>query len=196
VRVSDVYDQAEEQRRLARILMPRYLRILEAVHLAVMSLFGQFFPELTPEQFRLDDPATRKQLALAAERVVLIDTATRSALRDVLREGQQRGYSAFQLANGVPEEDFGGVKGLYLATWRGRSETIARTEIATAQVAASLDRYAATGVVDKVQIVESEDTDEPCAARNGKVVPLSSKPGLLHPNCRVSLLPLVAEMTA
>jgi hypothetical protein len=196
VRVEDVYDAADEQRRLARILAPRYLRMLEAVHLAIASLFGQFFPGLTPEAFRLDDPATRKQLALAAERVVLIDTATRSALRDVLREGQARGYSAFQLANGVPEEDFGGVTGLYLETWRGRSETIARTEIATAQNAAALDRYAATGMVERVQIVESEDTDAPCAARNGTVVPLSSKPGLLHPNCRMSLIPVVDEMAA
>ena len=193
MRVSDVYDQAEEQRRLARILMPRYLRILEAVHLAVMSLFGQFFPELTPEQFRLDDPATRKQLAMAAERVVLIDTATRSALRDVLREGQQRGYSAFQLANGVPEEGFGGVKGLYLETWRGRSETIARNEIAEAQWQAGMDRLAATGQVTHIEIVENEDTDEPCASRNGKVVPLTSHPQRLHVNCRAAFIPLVNE---
>ena len=88
VDVSDVYDRLEEQRRLARILMPRFLRLLQAWHEMVASVF-----QLSPEEFRLDDPATRKQLAHAAERVVLIDQSTRAALREVLREGQQRGYS-------------------------------------------------------------------------------------------------------
>lgn len=189
MRLSDVYDEEEEQGLLARILFPRYLRMLEAVHQFLQSVF----PWLSPDEFRLDDPATRKQLALAAEQVVRIDQATRDQLRDVLREGQQRGYSDLQVAEGVPEDGFGGIKGLYLETWRGRAETISRTEMATAQNAAALDRYAATGLVSRVRIVEHEDTDEPCARRNGQIVPLSSKPGLLHPNCRMGLIPIVDE---
>jgi hypothetical protein len=124
---------------------------------------------------------------------VAIDASTRRQLRDVLREGQQRGYSAFQVAEGVPAEGYGGLRGLYLDTWKGRAETIARTELATAANAAALDRYAATGLVERVQIVEHADTDEPCASRNGTVVPLSEKPGLLHPNCRVGLVPIVED---
>lgn len=188
MRLSDLYRPEEEQGLLARILFPRYLRMLQAVEDLVASLF-----QLTPQQFRVDDPAARQQLALAAEQVVRIDRSTRQQLRDVLAEGQKRGYSDFQVANGVPEDGFGGIRGLYLDTWKGRPETIARTEMATAQVSASLDRYAATGVVSRVQIVENEDTDAPCAARNGTVVPIGSKPGLLHPNCRMALLPVVDE---
>jgi hypothetical protein len=190
VRVSDIYDDEEEQGLLARILFPRYLRMLEAVH----ELLQSVFPFLTPDEFRLDDPATRKQLALAAEQVVRIDQSTREQLREVLREGQKRGYSDFEVANGVPADGFGGIRGLYLETWRSRPETIARTEMATAQNAAALDRYGATGLISRVQIVEHEDTDEPCASRNGKVVPLSEKPGLLHPNCRMGLIPIVEEV--
>jgi hypothetical protein len=190
VRVEDVYDPEEEQGLLARILFPRYLRMLEAVHQFLQSVF----PFLSAEEFRLDDPATRKQLALAAEQVVRIDQSTREQLREVLREGQQRGYSDFEVANGVPADGFGGIRGLYMETWRSRPETISRTEMATAQNAAALDRYGATGLVSRVQIVEHEDTDEPCASRNGKVVPLSEKPGLLHPNCRMGLLPIVEDV--
>jgi hypothetical protein len=189
VRVEDVYDPEEEQGLLARILFPRYLRMLEAVHQFLQSVF----PWLSPDEFRLDDPATRKQLALAAEQVVRIDASTREQLREVLREGQQRGYSDVQVADGVPAEGFGGIRGLYMETWRSRPETIARTEMATAQNAAALDRYGATGLVQRVQIVEHEDTDEPCASRNGKVVPLSERPGLLHPNCRMGLVPIVED---
>lgn len=190
MRLEDVYDPEEEQGRLARILFPRYVRMLEAIHQLVASVF----PWLSPDEFRVDDPATRKQLALAAEQVVGIDATTRGALRDVLREGQRRGYSAYEVAEGVPSEGFGGIKGLYLETWKGRAELIARTEMATAQNAAALDRYGATGLIERVQLVEHEDTDEPCAARNGKVVPLSEKPGLLHPNCRLGLVPIVDDV--
>jgi hypothetical protein len=187
--LSDLYDPEEEQGLLARVLFPRYLRMLEAVHQLVWSVL----PQLTPDAFRLDDPATRKQLALAAEQVVLIDQSTRAQLRDVLREGQQRGYSDHEIAQGVPADGFGGIRGLYLDTWRGRAETMSRTELATAQVAASLDRYAATGLVTHVRLHEHEDTDEPCASRNGQVVPISEKPGLLHPNCRLGIEPIVSE---
>jgi len=189
MRLDDLYDPEEEQGLLARILMPRYRRMLEAVH----ELLQSVFPFLTADEFRLDDEATRRQLALAAEQVVRIDQSTRQQLRDVLQVGQERGYSDFEIANGVPAEGYGGIRGLYLETWRGRPETIARTELATAQHAASLDRYAATGLVSHVRIHENEDTDEPCASRNGTVVPLSEKPGLLHPNCRMGLEPIVDE---
>lgn len=188
MRLSALYNPEREQGLLARILFPRYLRMLQAVEDLVASLF-----QLTPQQFRVDDPAARAQLALAAEQVVRIDQSTRDQLRAVLQEGQKRGYSDAQVANGVPEDGYGGIRGLYLDTWKGRPETIARTEMATAQNQATLDRYAATGVVTHVRIHEHEDTDEPCASRNGTVVPLSSKPGLLHPQCRMGLEPVVAE---
>jgi hypothetical protein len=189
VRLSDLYDPEEEQGLLARVLFPRYLRMLEAVHQLVWSVL----PQLTPDAFRLDDAATRKQLALAADQVVRIDQSTRSQLRDVLREGQERGYSDHEIAQGVPQDGYGGIRGLYLDTWKGRAETIARTEMSTAAVEASLSRYAATGVVTHVRLHENEDTDEPCASRNGRVVPISEKPGLLHPNCRLGLEPVLNE---
>ena len=192
MRLSDIYDPQEWQRLLASILMPRFRRMLEAWH----ELVASQFPELSPEDFRLDDEATRMILAEAAERVVLIDAATRDAIREQLREGQRRGYSTYQLAYGVPEDDYRGIDGLFRTTWKGRAEVCARTELAHAQNVASLDRYAATGMVSRVQLVENEDTDEPCASRNGKVVPLSSKPGLLHPNCRLGIIPIVDEEAA
>ena len=188
MRLEDIYNAEQEQRLLFGIIGRFYLRLLQSWHQAVASVFG-----LSVEEFRLDDPATRKQLAHAAERVVLIDQGTRAALRDVLREGQKRGYSNHEIAHGVPQDGYGGIDGLYLNTWRGRSELIAVTEIAEAQVAASLDRYQATGMVTRVQLVESEDTDEPCASRNGQVVPIASKPGLLHPRCRLAILPIVED---
>lgn len=185
MRVDDVYDADAEQERLFAILARWYLSALRGVH----ALIGSAFPEV--EDFRLDDEATRLVLNEAAERVVLIDTATRNALREQLKEGQRRGYSAFQLAAGVPAEEFRGIAGLFGTTWKGRAETIALTELAQAQAVASLNRYEATGLVDAVEIVEHTDTDEPCARRNGQVVPLSARPLPLHPRCQMGLIPRV-----
>jgi hypothetical protein len=168
--VEDVYSPEEEQSALAAVLFPRYERMLVVMHQMVQSAF----PELSPDEFRLDDAATRKLLAKAGERVMLIDGATRRALQEVLQLGQARG-----------------VEGLYLNTWKSRATTIARTELSTAMVEASLDRYAATGLVTKVELVEHTGTDEPCAERNGKVVPIASHPQLEHPNCRLSVIPVV-----
>jgi len=190
MRLEDVYDEAAEKAALERIVGAMYDWMLQAVQQLVHSVF----PFLSPEDFRLDDPATRKQLALAAAQVAGIDATTRDALRDVLREGQRRGYSNHEIAAGVPADGFGGIRGLYLDTWKGRAETIARTEVATAQLAAAKDRYAATGVVSRVQIVEHEDTDEPCASMNGKVFPVAEAPGLEHPNCRRGYVPIVEDV--
>jgi hypothetical protein len=184
-----VYDAEEEQAALALITFPRYERMLTVVHEMVRSAF----PELDAESFRLDDAATRRLLAVAAEQVVKIDETTRSALREVLQEGQRRGYSDRQIADGVPAEGYGGVEGLYLNTWKSRAETIARTEVSTAQVEASLDRYQATGLVTRVELVEHTDTDDECARRNGRVVPVTSRPQLNHPNCRLSVVPIVED---
>lgn len=185
--VDTLYDPAQEQEALALVLFPRYERMLTVVHGMVQSVF----PEL--DDFRLDDAATRQMLALAAERVVLIDESTRRDIRRVLQQGQELGLSDLQIAEGSPADGFTGLRGLYQETYRNRSQTIARTELSTAQVAASLDRYAATGMVSQVELVEHTDTDADCVARNGQVVPLGQKPGLLHPNCRLALLPVVDD---
>ena len=189
VDVEELYDAEDEMGRLAQIVFPRYERMLVVVH----GLVASVLPELDPDDFRLDDPATRRMLAKAAERVVLIDEATRRDIQRVLQQGQELGLSDQQIAEGAPEAGFKGLRGLYQETYRNRSQTIARTELATAQVEAALDRYGATGMVSQVEIVEHEDTDAQCAARNGQVVPLAQQPGLLHPNCRVAVIPLVDE---
>ena len=184
-----VYDAEDEQGRLALILFPRYEKMLHAVH----GLVASAFPELSPDDFRLDDQTTRRLLALAAERVVLIDESTRNDIRAVLQEGQRLGLSDREIAEGVPEQGFKGLRGLYRETYRNRSQAIARTELATAQVQAAQERYAATGLVQGVEIVEHTDTDDECAARNGRVVPLGQRVDLLHPNCRVAVIPVLTE---
>jgi hypothetical protein len=185
--IDAIYDADAEQEALAILLEPRYMAMLRSVH----ELVAATFP--TMENFRLDDPATRAQLAHAAEQVVRIDETTRTALRHLLALGQERGYSAWELANGVPKDGFPGIEGLFRETWKGRALTVARNELAVAQLEASKERYRATGLVDRLQLRDGTGTapDQPCLDRNGQVVPLSANPQQLHIQCTLVCVPVL-----
>jgi len=186
--VNDIYDTPEEQRRLAAILEQRYLAMLAAVHAALIRLFG-----LDAERFVISDSAVNLLLVDAAQRVVRIDETTRQAIAEQLRVGQALGLSTYELAHGNANIGYHGIEGLYSETWKGRAETIARTELQHAQNEASLNRYAATGMVDHVKIIDGDEWDLPCAQRNGRIVPISERPQLNHPNCTMVLVPVLRE---
>lgn len=183
----DRIDWRAEQYRLSLAIDPVYRQTLVAMHALVADALG-----LDPRTFRLDDAATRRVLETAAEQVVKITATTREQVRAVLAEGQGRGYTTWQIVNGVPADGYGGLEGLFSETWAGRAETIARTELGMAQRVSALDRYKASGLVDRVLIHDGED-DEPCRSRNGRVVPLAEAPDLAHPNCRLVLSPVLKE---
>lgn len=183
-----IYDQDAEQARLVAIFERRYSAMLTAVN----GLVGE---ALGIEDFRLDDADVRRVLLEVPARVLKIDAATRTQMIDVIAEGQRRGYSAYEIARGVPKDGYPGIDGTYRGKWRSRAETIARTEIQHAQLISAVSRYRASGLVDRVQIHDG-DKHEPCAARNGRVVPLEQAPALLHPNCRLAVSPILREGVA
>ena len=186
--VSDVYNTDDEQQRLAAILEERYLKMLVAVHAALIKLYG-----LDANRFVISDAAVNLILVDAAQRVVRIDETTRWAIAEQLRVGQALGLSTYQIAHGAPELNYHGIDGLYQETWKGRADTIARTELQHAQNEASLNRYAATGMVDMVKIIDGDEWDLPCANRNGRIVPISERPQLNHPNCTMIVVPVLRE---
>jgi cell division ATPase FtsA len=186
--LDDIYNSREEQERLAAIMEPRYRRMLRAVHEAIRVAFG-----LTADQFKLTDSDVNLILVGAARRVVGIDETTRMAIAEQLRVGQALGLSTYEIAHGNPKIGYRGIEGLYRETFRGRSDTIARTELQHAQNESSLNRYRATGMVDAVEIVDGDDWDEPCRTRNGRIVPVSDRPQLNHPNCTLVLIPVLRE---
>ena len=186
--VEDVYNSDDERKRLADILEQRYVAMLNAVHQAMIRLYG-----LDPKRYVVSDAAVNQLLVDAARRVVRIDENTRQAIAEQLRIGQELGLTTYEIANGNPAIGYRGIEGLYAETWNGRAQTIARTELQHAQNEASLNRYAATGMVDMVRIVDGDDWDLPCADRDGRVVPISERPQLNHPNCTLVLVPVLRE---
>lgn len=185
--LNDVYDSQFEQEALAPIIEVRYTAMLNAVHELVRSTF----PEM--EDFRLDDAATRRLLVHAAEQVVRIDDTTKAAVQEMLQRGQELGLSNWEIANGSAKDGYPGIEGLFTETWRSRAATVARNELLEAQHNAALDRYRASGLVDRVTLRDGTGSapDQPCLDRNGRTVPLSSNPQRLHVNCAVVVIPVL-----
>ena len=185
--IGDVYDGEDHATRLAGIFGKQYGRMLTAMHLIVAARYPGV------EGFRLDDAATRRMLQYAATRVVRIEEVTREAIAEQLATGQALGLSTWEIANGVPSLNYRGIDGLFEETWRNRPETVARTELQEAQRASAIDRYHATGIVDRVELDDGDDWDAVCRGRHGKVVPLEQAPELAHPRCTLVLLPVLRE---
>jgi hypothetical protein len=145
------------------------------------------------EQFRVHDADVNALLRDAAQRVVRIDETTRQNIAEQLRVGQALGLSTYDIAHGRADIGYHGVDGLYSETWKGRADMIARTELQHAQNESALNRYAASGLVDHVRIIDGCEWDEACCARNNTVVPITDRPQLNHPNCTLVVVPVVRE---
>ena len=187
--VDDVFNSEQEQAWLFAILEQRYLQMLAAVQAALIRLF----PGISDEHFRVRDQDVNALLRVAAQRVVRIDETTRQNIAEQLRVGQAAGFSTYEIAHGRPDVGYHGIEGLYQETWKGRAEMIARTELQHAQNEAALNRYASSGLVDRVKIIDGDEWDLPCAERNGRVVPITDHPELNHPNCTLVVVPVLRE---
>lgn len=140
------------------------------------------------------DPRVQRLLSEAQLHLAGVHDTTLSAIRATLAEGFRRGYSARQIAYGVPAENFRGLADSVAEVYSGRARTIATTELATARNKASLERYQEAGV-NTVYIVDGPGCgwtrhDDPDLA-NGSIRTLSEAHAspTSHANCQRVLLP-------
>lgn len=140
--------------------------------------------------FDLTDPAVTRALEGAGARVQAIQETTRQKLQEALQFGNERGWSIDHLVRGDSELGRPGLRDLVEQTYKGRAQTIARTELGNAQQTASANRYAAFGV-DRVLVMDNgfDDSAPQCVVLGnggeGTIMPLSwalSHP-LGHPRC-------------
>lgn len=171
----------DELDKLRVVLERVHARSLQGVHALVEDALGIAFD--------LDDATTRAFLAQAGQNIVGIHQTTLQAVRDALQAGQLEGEGISDLAErirGLPAFD------------QTRATLVARTELGTAANLAAVHSYRASGVVVGYLVLDG-DSDEECAAINGRTFPLSDPPPPLgHPNCVRSLSPVtdVSELAA
>jgi len=177
-----VLNSAEAERlALEDIYVKRYGGMLRAVH-------GLITRSLNRDELPLDNVSVRHFLLEARARAVAVDAATQFAVAAMIAEGKRLGLSNWEIANGTADGSFRGIEGLFQETWKNRGVNVARTELAHAQLRASQDRFQALGI--KEVVAHDGDFDSACEARNGKRYPINNAPGLLHPNCRLTIEPV------
>jgi len=90
-------------------------------------------------------PVVRNVMTVANVHANVIHETTKRAVAKAVDKGLQNGYSIQQLANGVPDDGFRGLRAIVDSTYKNRARTIARTEMARAQNQASLGYSSALG---------------------------------------------------
>jgi hypothetical protein len=174
-------DSPEE--RLTRLYVKHYGGMLRAVH-------GLLTRALNRDEQPLDDVSMRHFVLEARARAVRVEAATQFAISAMIADGVRRGLTREEIANGTA--DFPGIEGLFTETWKNRGLTIARTELQHAMVQAAADRFQANRDVIVGMIAHDGDTDEACAARDGRRYELNNPPSLAHPGCRLTIEPVLA----
>jgi hypothetical protein len=179
----------DEDRRLQIVIQPD----LQEQYIAAATLAGGLLGGSGPSP---DDPRVQDYLLTSGERIVAINDATRDDVRLALALGGERGYNQHQIARGVPDEGFRGLDDIVAQTYRGRSDTIVRTELAFSSARATLDSYDEVDV-DEVDVLDGDgcgwtDHDDPDIADGSRrTMDEADEYPIAHPNCVRVFLPVL-----
>jgi hypothetical protein len=179
--ISDLWNPKVEDAALSRTLAGLHRDAMQAAVKGVTSVGVAADPT---------SPALTALFGQLASRVTGINQTTRDALAAVLADGQDRGYTAQQIADGVPADDYPGVSGVFDGARGYRAEMIAQTETAMAFNLSSTAAYR-DGGIDQVEVSDG-DGDPECSDADGQVWTLDEAEAnpLEHPNCVRQFLPL------
>lgn len=183
---SKAWDAELERARLTNLFFGQYGGMLRAVHGLMTRAYGRSIPPP-------DEVAVRKALLVARARAVQVDATTQFSISAMIAEGNRRGLNVREIAYGTADGSFPGIEGLFEKTWKGRPETVARTELQHAMVTATVERARAMGGVTGWRASDG-DHDAACAARNGARFPADQPPSLNHPRCRLTITPLFDDI--
>jgi HK97 family phage portal protein len=162
--------------------------LLERWYVRVLRGVGALIEDDLGATIEVPDAVERAYLAEAGANVAGIVDTTRAAVQQALSDAHLAGEGAQGAAKRIRELPAFGMP---------RARVVARTELGYAANYASVDHYAASGLVTHVTVHDG-DQDEPCASANGSTWTLEEARAnpLAHPNCVRSFAPLVGEPAA
>src|SRR6266496_1638896 len=130
-KVSFLASAEADRDALEQLYVKRYGGMLRAGH-------GLITRALNVGNLPLDNIAVRHFLLEARARAVAVDAATQFAVAAMIADGKRLGLSNWEIANGTADGSYRGIEGLFTETWKNRGVTVARTELAHAQLRASV----------------------------------------------------------
>ena len=145
-------------------------------------------------------PLVRRVIDRAQQQATYIHFTTNKNVKQAVQTALERGYSIEQLARGVLDDDFKGLRSLLTET-EARSRMIARTEVMQAQNMTSVGFYKEQGF-EFVMADDGGDDDDnyvpvgdpygyTCSQRNGQVYTVNSAMNVDdHPNGTLNWIPM------
>jgi len=180
---------AKDEAELEKVIKRWFVAIAEASWETINLSLG------ITAAFDINDPAVTTALAKAGGDVKEITATTRAALQDALKYGNEQGWSIQQLVKG--DENHPGIQSIVEETYKGRSVTIARTELGDAQNNVTSQRYKSNGV-NLVGILDNGDSDDDdeCKVADGQVwtIDYFESNRLEHPNCTRCSYPIFDDV--
>ncbi len=170
-------DWDAEDRALTTVLNRSYLRALDGT--------TELARGYLQADIEVDDATVRSFLQASGQRIGDINHTTRRAIQKALAEGEANGESLEELTARIQElTEFNA----------SRAETIALTELGSSQALAAAYASSLAGLTH-MQIADADGTDvgfTGCTDRHGKVITVAQafETTLLHPRCRLVLIPL------
>lgn len=146
-------------------------------------------------------PTVQNVLTSAPTRAKMIHRTTNKAIQRAVGMGLERGYSIQQLARGVPDDKFPGIRSI-LGETENRAKLIARTEVMRTQNQTTIGFYKEQGFAyvkaDDVDGDEGDDYVDPadpygytCAERHGQIYLLEDAVNIDdHPNGTLNWMPM------
>jgi HK97 family phage portal protein len=146
-------------------------------------------------------PTVQRVLTQAPTRATMIHRTTSKAIGRAVGIGLERGYSIEQLARGVPDDKFPGIRSI-LGETENRSRLIARTEIMRSQNQTTVGFYKEQGFVyvqaddvdgdpDDLYVDPGDPYERTCAERHGKIYTLDEAQNIDdHPNGTLNWVPM------
>lgn len=144
--------------------------------------------------FDVSNPFVLDEISGAATRITAVYDTTKEAVRGLVVTAEERGYNAFQLARGVPEDGFLGIDSVVRETYLNRSQAIARTEAMWTTNKGAVALYRSEGI-SRVQMIDGRD-DDVCSNRDGREVTLAegnAEVDFEHPNGTLVLAPIIGR---
>ena len=146
-------------------------------------------------------PTVQRVLTQAPTRAAMIHRTTSKAIGRAVGIGLERGYSIEQLARGVPDDKFPGIRSI-LGETENRSRLIARTEIMRSQNQTTVGFYKEQGFgyvqaddvdgdPDDTYIDPGDPYGRTCEERHGQVYALDAAQNIDdHPNGTLNWTPM------
>ena len=116
---------------LANTLRPSYARMIKKTFKELNE--GRALRGIGPLKFDPKSMSVQRVMAKPSASAKEIVDYTQKRLREAIMTAQERGYTTAQLANGVADDGFTGVRQISRETYKNRTKAIARTEMAKAQ---------------------------------------------------------------